>query len=148
LVPSDYVGLRGKGSLHSEITWLPDDPIVTTRSTLQGVAAEDAIAPAIGFSSVDVTKLPRPAGAYTLALAIALRDDVEGNPVSYTLRVTPTTSPRVLASDAGTTQAGTASMTLPVRYYRPRVRAVVLWLTASDEVGNENSVSQVVKLPR
>jgi hypothetical protein len=148
LVPSlDYVGLRGKGSLHSEITWLPDDPIVTTRSTLQGVAAEDAIAPAIGFSSVDVTKLPRPAGAYTLALAIALRDDVEVTP-SYTFRVTPTTSPRVLASDAGTTQAGTASMTLPVRYYRPRVRAVVLWLTASDEVGNENSVSQVVKLPR
>ncbi|MGH3077809.1 MAG: hypothetical protein ACRDPZ_06440 [Gaiellaceae bacterium] len=155
-----YVSLRGKGSACSETRseildpdcvevfaeWCPR--LMTSRSTLQGIAGEDAIAPAIGFSSVDVTRLPRPAGAYSLALAIALRDEVEGNPVSYALRVTPTTSARVLASDAGTTQAGTVSMTMPVRYYRPRVRAVLLRLTASDEVGNESSANQVVKLPR
>jgi hypothetical protein len=80
--------------------------LVTSRSTLEGIAAEDAIAPAIGFSSVEVTRLPRPAGAYSLALAIALRDEVEGNPVSYKLRVTPTTSARELASDVGTSKPG------------------------------------------
>ena len=39
-------------------------------------------------------------------------------------------------------------MTMRVRYYRPRVRAIVLRLTVSDEVGNESSVSRVVELPR
>jgi hypothetical protein len=121
---------------------------MTWRSILQGVAAEDAIAPTIGVSNVDVRKLSRSAGAYSLDLALDLRDDVEGNPVSYQLRVTPTTSARVLASDAGTTQAGTVSMTMPMRYYRPRVRAVVLRLSASDEVGNETSLDYVLQLPR
>ena len=152
-----YVGLRGKGLVHSEVTWSPCSPIapgdplpdvlMTWRSTLEGVAAEDAIAPAIGFSSVEVTKLPRPAGAYSLALAIDLRDEVEGNPVSYTLRVTPTTSARELASDAGTTLAGSVSLTMRT----PRLfglRTILVRLTASDEVGNESSTSQVVQLPR
>ena len=163
-----YASLRGKGSQSSEILTEYLDPdwyldpdcvsdvvgdflcpaIVIWRSTLEGVAAEDAVAPTIAISSVDVTKLPRPAGAYSLALAIALGDEVEGNPVSYQLRVTPTTSARELAGNVGTAQAGTVSMTMPVRYYRPRVRAVLLRLTASDEVGNESSISQVVKLPR
>ena len=118
-----YVGLRGKGSLRSEIlnenldpdcvaSDIVEDPlcpsIVTWRSTLQGIAGEDAVAPTIGFSSVEVTKLRRPAGAYSLKLAIALRDELEGNPVSYTLRVTPATSARELASSVGTTQAGSS----------------------------------------
>ena len=89
-----YLGLRGKGSAAHRgsegesrprlrtwrrfTTWCPW--IETWRSTLEGVVAEDAIAPTIGFSSVEVTKHPRPAGAYSLALAIALRDEVEGAP--------------------------------------------------------------------
>ncbi|MGH3077088.1 MAG: hypothetical protein ACRDPZ_02775, partial [Gaiellaceae bacterium] len=85
-----YASLRGKGSSRTEILDDPDGT-VTFWNTLEGVAAEDAIAPAIGFSSVKVAKLPRPAGAYSLKLAIDLRDDVEANPVSYLLRVTPTT---------------------------------------------------------
>ena len=79
--------LRGKGSLRSEILPPladPDPPpppppgSFTLRSTLQGIAAEDAIAPTIGFSSAEVTKLRRPAGAYSLKLAIALRDQSRG----------------------------------------------------------------------
>ena len=62
--------------------------------------------------------------------------------------MTPTTSARELASNAGTTRAGTVSTTMRVRFYKPRVQAVVLRLTASDAVGNEISISQVVKLPR
>ena len=143
-----YVGLRGTGSSRNEILDDPDDETMTWWNTLEGVAGEDATAPTIAFSSVKVTKLRRPAGAYSLGVATDLRDDIEGTPVSYELRVTPTTSARVLASNSGTTQAGNVSMTVPVRFYRPRVRAVVLRLTASDEVGNESSVSQVVRLPR
>jgi hypothetical protein len=142
-----YVDLRGKGSLRSEILVADPDGRFTLRSTLQGIAAEDAVAPTIGFSSVEVTKLRRPGGAYSLKLEIALRDNLEGNPVSYTLRVTPATSARELASSFGTTQAGAVSVTMRT----PRVyglRAMLLRLTASDEVGNESSVSQVVKLSR
>jgi hypothetical protein len=142
-----YVDLRGKGSLRSEILVADPDGRFTLRSTLQGIAAEDAVAPTIGFSSLEVTKLRRPGGAYSLKLEIALRDNLEGNPVSYTLRVTPATSARELASSFGTTQAGAVSVTMRT----PRVyglRAMLLRLTASDEVGNESSVSQVVKLSR
>ena len=95
-----------------------------------------------------VTKLPRPAGAYSLDVTIALRDEAEGSPVSYVLRVTPTTSARELASSSGTVQAGTASTTLRVRYYNPLKRAVLLRLNASDEVGNESSLDRVLRLPR
>lgn len=154
-----YAGLRGKGSQRSELSEGPGPEcvdeydfecawIVTWRSTLQGVADEDAIAPTIGFSSVKVKKLPRPAGAYSLDVAITLRDDVEGNPVSYLLRVTPTASARELARSFGTAQAGTVSMTMRMRYYMPPRRAVLLRLSASDEVGNESSLDRVLKLPR
>jgi hypothetical protein len=159
-----YAGLRGKGSQASEILseridpdCIPFEPdvfgdesclIPIWRSTLEGVAGEDAVAPAIGFSSVDVKRLPRPAGAYSLDVAIALRDDVEGNPVSYLLRVTPTTSARELARSFGTTQDGAASVTMRVRYYKPPKRAVLLRLSASDEVGNESSINRVLRLPR
>ena len=43
---------------------------------------------------------------------------------------------------------GTVSMTMRVDSPGVRVRAVLLRLSASDEVGNESSLSQVVKLPR
>ena len=92
-------------------------------------------------------ELRRPAGAYSLKLAIALRDELEGNPVSYTLRVTPATSARELASSVGTTQAGVVSVTMRTSQVFG-LRSMLVRLTASDEVGNESSVSQVVKLPR
>jgi hypothetical protein len=156
-----YAGLRGTGSQRSVIQGEKLDPdcvppdgldewclIPVWRSTLEGVAAEDAVAPSVDFSSVRVTKLARPAGAYSLDVGIALRDDVEGNPLSYLLRVTPTTSARELARSFGTTRDGTASMTMRVRYYKPPKRAVLLRLSASDEVGNESSVNRVLRLPR
>ena len=159
-----YAGLRGTGSQRTELSEGPFDPecvdawgadaewvcpwLVTRRSTLEGVAAEDAIAPTIGFSDVQVTKLPRPAGAYSVEAAIALRDDVEGSPVFYKLRVTPTTSARELASNVGTTRKETVAMTMRLRYDKPPKRAVLLRLSVADEVGNESSATQVLKLPR
>jgi hypothetical protein len=108
----------------------------------------DTVAPTIGFSTVNVRKLARPAGSYLLDVAIALRDDVEGAPISYVLRVTPTTSARELATRVGTTSDGAASMTMRVRYYKPPRRTVLLRLSASDEAGNESSVTRVLRLPR
>ena len=159
-----YTGLRGTGSQFSEILSKRIDPdcvpfepevfgdesclIPMWRSTLQGVASEDAVAPTAALSSVKATKLPRPAGAYSLDVTIAVGDNVEGSPVSYLLRVTPTTSARELARSFGTTRDGTVSMTMRIRYYKPPKRAVLLRLSASDEVGNETSASQVVRLPR
>ena len=159
-----YAALRGKGSQASEILseridpdCVPFEPDVfgdescrspIWRSTLEGVAGEDAIAPTVSFSSVDITKLGRPAGAYSLDLTIALGDNMEGSPVSYLLRVTPTTSARELARSFGTTREGTVAMTMRLRYYKPPKRAVLLRLSVADEVGNETSASQVVKLPR
>ena len=158
-----YTGLRGTGSQFSEILSERVDPdcvpfepdvfgdesclIPIWRSRLRGVAGEDAVAPVAAFSAVKATKLPRPAGAYSLHLELALRDNVEG-PVAYLLRVTPTTSVRELARSFGTTRDGAASMTMRFRYYNPAKRAVLLRLGVSDEVGNESSASQVVKLPR
>ena len=84
----------------------------------------------------------------SLDVAIAVHDELESNPVSYLLRVTPTTSARELARSFGTTQSGTVSTMMRIRYYKPPKRAVLLRLTVSDEVGNETSVRQVVKLPR
>ena len=57
-------------------------------------------------------------------------------------------SGRELARSFGTTRDGAAAMTMRFRYYKPPKRAIVLRLGASDEVGNESSASQVVKLPR
>lgn len=159
-----YAGLRGTGSQFSEILSERVDPdcvpfepevfgdesclIPIWRSTLQGVAREDAVAPTVALSSVKATKLPRPAGAYSLDLTIALGDNIEGSPVSYLLRVTPTTSARELARSFGTTRDGVAAMTMRFRYYKPPKRAVLLRLDASDEVGNASSVARVLKLPR
>jgi hypothetical protein len=88
--------------------------------------------------------LARP-GAYSIKLALALRDDVAGNPVSYTLRVT-TLSGTELARRFGTTADPTVPLTL--RIYRPRAKAVWLELDAEDPVGNAVSVSRALRLPR
>jgi hypothetical protein len=85
------------------------------------------------------------ASAYSLEIALELRDEVEGSPVSYGLRVT--SGLRELARRSGT--AETESLTLTVRV-RPRARAlsVRLHLTVSDVWGNESSVSLMLVLPR
>ena len=155
-----YAGLRGRGTQRTEnLGEHLVDPgcvgeyevscpsIVTWRSTLRGVAGEDAVAPAVAFSAVKARKLPQPADAYSLHLELALRDNVEG-PIAYLLRVTPTTSVRELARSFGATRDGAASMTMRFRYHNPAKRAVLLRLGVSDEVGNESSASQVVRLPR
>ena len=91
-------------------------------------------------------KLRRPAGAYSIKVALALRDDVEGNPVSYRLRVA-TARGIELARRFGTATTGAVSMTLRIRP-PDGARLVRLQLTGVDPVGNAVSVRRALSLPR
>jgi hypothetical protein len=139
-----YAGLRGKGSLRKEV--LRSDPgNFSARSTFQGVVDRDVVAPTITLSST-VTKLRRPAGVYSINVALALRDDVEGNPVSYTLRVATIHRGIELARTFDTKTNPTRTLTF--RIYPPRVKAVRLQLAAEDPLGNASSLTRALKLPR
>ena len=154
-----YAKLRGQGTFASSMTggdWF-DHGSIAFRSRWAGVADLDDAPPALAISSVTASKLRRPAGAYSVKVALALRDDVEGNPVSYTLRAATHPSTRTsgwtpegfeLARKSGTVDAGTVSMTLVVRPRNARTQSIRLHLVASDPVGNEGRLSQAVRLPR
>jgi hypothetical protein len=143
-----YAGLRGQGAYRGEIvSGDPSQPLtVTYRSTLQGVADADAVAPTIAVVSAKATKLGRPAGAYSLKLTLMIRDDVEGNPVAYTLTVVG--GGAELARKTGTTASLSVSATIRVRPASKRVRTLRIQVTATDPVGNEASYARSIKLPR
>jgi hypothetical protein len=117
------------------------------RSTFQGVVDRDAVAPTITLSSASATKLRRSAGAYALKLVLGLRDDVAGNPVSYTVRARGP-GLRELARSVGTTRTEAVSIKLR---YRPLggARTVRLQISGEDPVGNEVSIwPRALRLPR
>ena len=144
-----FEGLRGMGTYTGELLGgNPADlsrPIVF-RATAQGFAGVDAGGPSVDFTSVIPTKLQRPAGAYSLRVALSLRDDFEGVPVFYSLRVTE--GGRLLASTRGETASGSVSTMLRIRPSSKRVRTVVLRLYGSDWLGNGQSLERVLRLPR
>ena len=111
---------------------------------MKGFADNDAVAPAIAISEAKVTKL-RPAGAYSIRLAVSIRDNVEGNEVAYS--VTATSGGATPANTVGSTASGRVSMTLRV-HPRSTARTVALRIRTTDPVGNESSLSRSVKLPR
>ncbi len=144
-----YGKLRGQGRFTSVRTG--GDPLdhgsITFRSVWTGVADLDDAPPSIAVSRATAAKLRRPNGAYSVKLALALRDNVEGNAVSYTLRVR-TSSGIELARRFGTARAEAVSMTMRVRPLNARARSILLQLTAEDPVGNEATGSRVLRLPR
>ena len=91
------------------------------------------------------TKLRHAAGAYSIKIALTLHDDVEGNPVRYTLSAS--SGGLELARRAGTATTGELAMTLPVRP-PAGAKTVRLLLTGEDPVGNAVTVIRAVKLPR
>jgi hypothetical protein len=133
----------------------PDYRPFPFRATLEGFTDVDAVAPTLAFTSASATKLRRSGTpAYTIRVAFSLRDDVEGNTVTYTLRVKEGKEHsrdrqlwEIDYSD-GSTAAGSASMKLRVYPSSKRVRSVELRLTGSDTVGNEVSITRWVKLQR
>jgi hypothetical protein len=143
-----YAGLRGEGSMRIEVLSSESSDrgsVMTWRSTLEGVVELDAVAPTIAFSSATAAKLHRPAGSYALRLGVALRDNVTDNPVSYTLRVT--NGGRKLAEKFGITRKEAVSMTLRIRP-PAAARTVRLLLSGSDPIGNQVSITRLLKLPR
>ena len=145
-----YASLRGKGRYSVEnLGVLGDFGAWGFRTKLQGRVDADAVAPSLAFTSAIPTKLRRPAGAYSIRVALALRDDVEGNTVSYVLRVAQSRAHRliVLASKEGTTASNSVSTTLRVVPGK-EVRTVRLRLSGSDPVGNGVSITRSLKLPR
>ena len=143
-----YEGLRGKGTYKGEILGgTPADPLtIVFRTTSQGFADADAVAPTIAIPTAKATKLHRPAGAYLIQLVLSLKDDIDGNPVAYTLRTTG--GGLELSNRTGQTVSGSASITLRIRPASKRVRSVRLQLTATDPVGNETTSARTLKLPR
>jgi hypothetical protein len=138
-----------RGALVGVVDWgaEPDQP--EDGDTVAPTNA-DTVAPSLAFTSASVTKLRRPAGAYSIKVALSLRDDVEGNTVAYMLRVTQTRAHRVivLASEEGTTASGSVSTTLRIVPGK-RVRSVQLRLSGSDPNGNAGmSIARSLKLPR
>ncbi|HET9242910.1 MAG TPA: hypothetical protein VFN99_05660 [Gaiella sp.] len=156
-----YADLRGGISLRSGEPILggpsyAPGSLVTWRGTLhvvvggpgleQGVVGRDAVAPIVFFSSAKARNLRRPARAYALELLLVVRDNVADKPVSYTLRAS--TGGRELARRSGTA-ARTDAFWTTLRIRPPAgARTVDLQLSATDEVGNESSVSRLVRLPR
>jgi hypothetical protein len=143
-----YAGLRGRGSLQGErLGAAHTDPWTLTeswRTTFGGFVDRDAVAPTLELRSL-TTKLRRPAGAYSIKMAVTLRDDVEENPVRYTLRASA--GGLELVRRAGTSTTEGIVMTLGVRPPHG-ARTVRLQVTAEDPVGNGVSVSRAVRLPR
>ena len=167
-----YASLRGEGKYSVENLGGGDGATWEFRAKLQGLVDwgvepdqpedgdtvaptnPDTVAPRIAIASARPTKLRRPADAYSIKVALALRDDVEGNTVAYNLRVKEGPEHArdrrlpLLAQKDGMTASGSVSATLRVHPSSKRVRNVVLLLSASDPVGNEVSIAQSLKLPR
>jgi hypothetical protein len=140
-----YRDLRGRGSVQGEM--LSDYGFAIWRSTFQGLADRDTIAPSSDISSARVTKLPRPAGAYAIKLALGLRDNVEENPVSYRVRISARGRGE-LARKFGTARTGAVSLALRVVVPSAKVKTIGLQVTASDPFGNAVSLRRALSLPR
>ena len=155
-----YEGFRGRGSSKWENLGYEGDlasGFTLWRSTLRGVVERDAVAPTIALARATATKLRRPVGAYSIKLALALRDDVTDNPVSYLVRVLPESCARGVERCGGRIELarsfGAASLrgVVPLTLHivpRARLRAVRVHLSAEDPVGNKSSVDRVLRRPR
>jgi hypothetical protein len=113
--------------------------------TLAGHAVEDTVPPSIAVSSTKLVRLRHPRGVYSLRLRAVIRDDIAGNPVGYTVVVKG--GGLALARRIGTTAFGTLSLALRVRPRRAS-RSIRVVVTAIDPVGNEASLTRIVRLPR
>jgi hypothetical protein len=140
-----YTGLRGAGTLRGTLLGgsNADPASVRFRAAFAGFVGDDAIAPTIGFSSATIVQLRRQ-GAYALRLVLRIRDDVETNPVAFTIVVRRKGSE--LERYVGSTASGNVSLRLPVKAPGPKIRALRIEVTAVDQVGNESNASRVVSL--
>ena len=88
----------------------------------------------------------RPARTYSLRLVVAIRDDVDGNPVGYAVTVKGNGS--ALGRKVGSTASGAVTLTIRVRVPNSRLRTIRVQVTATDPIGNERSLARSLTLPR
>jgi hypothetical protein len=143
-----YTDLRGRGNFHGEIlTRNGDDPLaITFRSVMRGLVAFDAVAPTIAVSTAKATKLPRPAGTYSIRVAFLLRDNEPQARLSYFVAVEPGAGGVYLAQKKGSTTNGRVTATLRIKPTKG-LGTVQLHLRAEDSVGNWRWLTRRLKLP-
>jgi hypothetical protein len=141
-----YAGLRGTGTLRGTLLGgsNADPASVRFSTTSVGFVGDDRIAPTIGFASARAVKLRNPADAYSLRLALTIRDDIEGNPAGFEVVVRGRGAE--LRRKLGSTVSGSVSVKLRVRMPSPKVRALRVEVTAVDAVGNQGFASRVVSV--
>ena len=138
-----YATLRGKGTFSTALT---GDDVLRRRihETWSGLTGFDATPPRIAVSRARVDKLKRPRGAYSGRIVFSAQDGSEEGGVSYLMTVRGGT--HLLASRSGIASP-TASITFRVRP-RPTIRRLRVVIVASDALGNESTISRLLKLPR
>jgi hypothetical protein len=107
----------------------------------------DAVPPSIAVASAKASKVKGTKHIYTILLALDLRDNVEGNPVTYTVIVKRVGTAGVRLASASGEAIGVISIPLRVRRPYASAKTVLIHVTAVDPVGNESSLEATVKLP-
>jgi hypothetical protein len=137
-----YATLRGKGTWTSvSVSGDQADPAtVTFRTTSEGIADFDAVAPAITISQASLRKLGGTPRTFLLRVAFSARDDVAENAVSYKLTIRA--GSQLLATRTGqTAKPVSASM-------RVHASKVVVTVVVTDPLGNERTVTRALRLAR
>ncbi len=138
-----YAKLRGKGTFATVLSG-DDFATRTFRETWNGLVDFDDTPPTVAITTAKTQKLRRPAGAYTIRVALSARDERADTAVAYKISIR--SGDREAASKVGET-SGTASATLRVRLWKSERRTLRLVIVGSDAVGNEHAVSRLLKLP-
>ena len=117
--------------------------VVAGLGTVAALASPDDVPPSISVSSARITELRRPPGAYSLRLRLVIRDDVEGNPVGYTVVVRRGVVE--LARKVGTTASGRVSLALRLRPTGAGVGPIRVVVSAIDPAGNKASLTRTFR---
>jgi hypothetical protein len=139
--------LRGMGTFTSvRLNGNQDDPAsITFRSTWDGFAAFDVLAPTVSIASASIRKLARPSGAWRVVALVAV-DDAEGA-TSWRLVVSDRRKPLLpLASKTGESANGTIRIVIKLRVPKG-VRTLRLQADGTDAVGNHASSVKPLRLP-
>jgi hypothetical protein len=106
------------------------------------------VAPTIALASAQASKVEGKKAVYTISAALDFRDNVEDNPVSYTVSVRRENGAGPWLAFKLGEAIGSISFEFRVRRPKASVRAVLIRTTAVDPVGNESSLDATVKLPK
>jgi len=144
--------LRGEGTFSSVLT--SGDPsdipgnllALAFRSTWTGTVALDATPPTLALTKDTATKLRRPAGRYRFDIILTLHDN-GGGPVSYTVNLLDPATLDILVRKSGTTSTGSLGWTFSLKP-RARARTLRLEVEASDQVGNQATLTHAIALRR